>query len=448
MPLTILSDSDIRSLLLSLTRDDISSLQHNLAEALHDYSTGTQETTVGCSANQPHRIAVPAANNQHTLFMPASTSTSRGIKIVTLSRAPKPSLEPSMSKLGLESPRSSSRSSSPAPRSPSTASPRSSLPSISQIPSNASNASANPSLTSSQTTTPRGSLTLLTGKGSPYAFIAAEELTAFRTALAATMLMNRRSHLHSITVFGAGKQAEWHIRLALMLRGNDIHHIDIINRSFSRAKALMTAFYSSPEWESLRNAVPKVSFSIVSSEYGEYQRLLKEHVRKADAIFLCTPSTSPLFPHEYLTSTEGRKKGRFISAIGSYRPHMLELHPEVLRQAVAPEHKHHHHRHADRGGVIVVDSLESSLKEAGEVIQAGITAEHLVEVGELLMVKKAAMKEIELGSGPGEIGLRDWLFKGNVIYKSVGIGLMDICVGEDLVALAMERGFGTAVDGW
>lgn len=127
---------------------------------------------------------------------------------------------------------------------------------------------------------------------------------------------------------------------------------------------------------------------------------------------------------------------------------MVEVHPEIFRQAVAPDHKHHHHKHADKGGVIVVDSLEACLKEAGEVIQAGISAEQLVEVGELLMVKKASMKELEMGTGPGEKGLKDWLMKGNVIYKSVGIGLMDVCVGEDLIALAMEKGVGTSVDGW
>lgn len=127
---------------------------------------------------------------------------------------------------------------------------------------------------------------------------------------------------------------------------------------------------------------------------------------------------------------------------------MVELHPEILRQAVAPEHKHHHHRHADKGGVIVVDSLEASLREAGEIIQAGITADQLVEVGELLMVKKASMKEIETGTGEGEKGLRDWLMKGNVIYKSVGLGIMDICVGEDLVQMAMQRGLGTSVPGF
>ncbi|KAK0513857.1 hypothetical protein JMJ35_003579 [Cladonia borealis] len=424
MPLTILSDADIHSLLLSLTRDDILLLQHNLSEALHDYSTGTQETTVGCSANQPQRIGVPAANNQTTLFMPASTSTSRGIKIVTLATVPVPSREPSISKLSIDSPRSSS----PVSQSPSNTSSRP-LPLTHLLPNH----------------NPRGSLTLLTSTGVPYAFISAEALTAFRTALASTIILSRRTSVHSITVFGAGAQASWHIRLALLLRGSEIHHIDIVNRSFTRAKNLMQEFYTSPSWETLRNSNPKLAFSIVSAEYGEYQRLLKEHVRKADVIFLCTPSTAPLFPAEYLTSASGRQKGRYISAIGSYRPHMVELHPDILRQAVAPEHKHHHHKHADKGGVIVVDSLSACLKEAGEIIQAGVTAEQLVEVGELLMVKKASMREIELGTGEGEKGLKKWLMGGNVIYKSVGLGLMDICVGEDLVALAMERGIGTTV---
>ncbi|KAL9132337.1 MAG: hypothetical protein Q9175_006489 [Cornicularia normoerica] len=440
MPLTVLSNADIHSLLLTLTHDDIAELQHNLAEALHDYSTGTQESTIGCSANQPQRIAVPAANNQTTLFMPASTSTSRGIKIMTLATAPVPS--PSLSRLSIDSPRSGS----PVPRSPSIASSRSSTTLASHTSSISSAPSADPSVASSQTTTPRGSLTLLTSTGIPYAFLDAEELTAFRTALASTIIFNRRSNVHSITVFGAGMQAKWHIRLALMLRGSEIHHVDIINRSFARAKELMQEIYTSPDWEGLRNANSKLAFSIVSSEYIEYHRLLKEHIRKADAIFLCTPSTSPLFPAEHLTSTEGRKKGRYISAIGSYRPHMCEIHPNILSQAVAPDHKRYHHKHADKGGVIVVDSLEACLKEAGEIIQARITAEQLVEIGELLMVKKASMMEIEMGTGEGEKGLRKWLEGGNVIYKSVGIGLMDVCVGEDLVALAMERGVGTRVE--
>ena len=414
MPLTVLTDFDVRSLLLSLNRDDIVNLQHNLAEALHDYSTGTQDTTGCCSANQPQRLSIQGKHGQTTLFMPASTNTTTGMKIVSLV----------------------------APSTPSIASSRSSITtqtSASSVPS------ADPSTTSSRSTTPRGSLTLLDSAGTPLGFINAEELTAFRTALAATLLFSKRSRVHSITVFGAGKQAYWHIRLALLLRGLEIHHINVINRSFTGAQPLMRDIYKSEEWAHLRNANSKLRFSALSGDYVEYNRLLKEHVRDSDVLFMCTPSTSPLFPAEHLTSSEGRKKGRYISLIGSYQPHMVELHPDVLKQAVAQEHKHHHHRHAEKGGVVVVDSLEACMKEAGEVIQAGLRSEDLVEVGELVMVRKAAMKDIEMG-GEGEKGLKKWLEAGNVIYKSVGLGIMDLCVGEDLVILARERGIGITIE--
>lgn len=406
MPLTVLTDSDVRTLLLSLTRADVLDLQHNLAEALHQYSTGTNDNGC-CSAHQPQRISISPQKGQTTLFMPASTSTSTGMKVITLSD-PTPTVA------------SSSASSA--------------LSDDTLTPS--------PSIASSQSTTPRGSLTLLDSTGSPLGLINAEELTAFRTALAASIILYRRSHVQTITVFGAGKQAFWHIRIALLLRGHDIKHVNIINRSFARARTLMQDFYSADhhEWRS------DAKFSILSSEFGEYQRLLKEEVRKADVLLCCTPSASPLFPAEYLTATEGRKKGRYISAIGSYKPHMCELHPDILRQAVATtQHHHHHHKHAATEGVIVVDSLTACMKEAGEIIQAELTPEQLVEVGELLMVRKAALKEIEKG-GDGEKGMKNWIERGNVIYKSVGLGLMDVCVGEDICRLARERGIGTIIE--
>ncbi len=135
---------------------------------------------------------------------------------------------------------------------------------------------------------------------------------------------------------------------------------------------------------------------------------------------------------------------------------MAELDPQVLRHAVAPsssdaveEKPHiHWHKHADRGvGVVVVDGLDACLREAGEVIQAGLRADQLVELGELIMVKRAFHAEVALG-GPGAGGdsMRRWLSEGNVLYKSVGLGLMDVCVGENLVALARRKGIGTQLD--
>lgn len=427
-PLTILSDSNVRALLLSLPKADIEALQENLAEALHGYSTGDTNSSC-CSSYQPPRTIIKR-KGVTTLFMPASTGESLGMKVVALETPEVPEL-----KRGSDS--SSLTSAMTGLSTTSTDTNKSSASSIS-----GTSFQPPPSVASLSSTSPRGTLTILDRSGMPTGLVNAEELTAFRTALAATIILSKRHNVNTITVFGAGKQAYWHIRLALLLRGSDIKHIHIINRTFERAIKLMKQFQVDEGEDKVWHSHAK--FSALSPEFQEYGRLLKEEVRKADILFCCTPSVDPLFPAEFLTSTEGRKKGRFISAIGSYAPHMTELHPDILRQAVEPDHNHHHHKHAVKGGVVIVDSLESSLKEAGEIIQAKLKPEQLVEIGELMMIKKAAMKEIELG-GEGEKGLKDWMMKGNVLYKSVGLGLMDLKVGGDLVSMARERGIGTTI---
>jgi len=47
-----------------------------------------------------------------------------------------------------------------------------------------------------------------------------------------------------------------------------------------------------------------------------------------------------------------------------------------------------------------------------------------------------------------EDALARWLAGGNVIYKSVGLGLMDLTVGMQLVGFAREKGVGSHVDGF
>ena len=123
--------------------------------------------------------------------------------------------------------------------------------------------------------------------------------------------------------------------------------------------------------------------------------------------------------------------------------------------------------------------MEACLREAGEVIQAELRGEEVVELGELVMLKrdaerrrrergevdaygveiasakkgrkgrkgstKGASSEEELADRADE-SLREWLCRGNVVYKSVGIGLMDVVVGGELVELADARGVGVRVD--
>jgi ornithine cyclodeaminase/alanine dehydrogenase-like protein (mu-crystallin family) len=193
----------------------------------------------------------------------------------------------------------------------------------------------------------------------------------------------RRNTVRTITVFGCGQQAFWHIRLALLLRGSTIRQINIINRRFSEnCQLILKRFYNAPRSTKEAEGWIDATFGILTPGYGEFQRLVREQVRAADAIFCCTPATEPLFDPTILTSHEGRRKGRLIVAIGSYTRKMHELPVEILQQATKPHeqgHHHHYHKHALEGGVVIVDTLDGALKEAGEIIAAGLGPTQLVE---------------------------------------------------------------------
>jgi ornithine cyclodeaminase/alanine dehydrogenase-like protein (mu-crystallin family) len=452
MPVTVLSDYDVQRVLHSLTSQDIDDIQQHLADALHQYSTAGEEDGC-CSAYQPQRIHMSRTDGATSLFMPASSSSGMGVKVITLDSVKKPEITPDIKRLSIGSTKSSQTASTSGSKSRPTSMHGS-------IPAPTVSEDSKP-----PTTAPRGSLTLFDTQGNPSALVNAEELTAFRTALTSCMLLKRRHKVHDLTVFGAGKQAYWHIRLALLLRGSEIHHVNVINRSFDRAREMLMKLYNPlPQESDFENPLghkfgSKTKTNIITPSHTEYTRLLKEYVRSAHVIFCTTPSTQPLFPPGYLLNPEGRKKGRYIVLIGSYKPHMIELHPDIIRNAVAPHHEHRHfHKHQHEGGAIIVDSVEACLQEAGELIQANVQPDQVVEIGELVMLRREAEKAAAVAAKKGDTdnkgegiqvsddsGLKEWLCKGNVIAKIVGLGLMDVVVGNEVVRIARERGIGTHI---
>lgn len=479
MPLTVLADEDVNRILHSFTRDDILELQESLGDALHWYSTSSDGADC-CSNFQPERTHLKRKDGSTTLFMPASGLTGQGIKVVNIDAVDGPDASspnlPNLSRLSLDTQAShgSSKSDTTTPQSTRSGSTPTTASSVSSIP-NSSNASVDSVATGRTSVSSekrasdnlirpessiRGSLTLLDNLGRTTGLINAEEVTAFRTALASTMLLKKRQSVHDMTVFGGGKQAYWHIRLALLLRGDEIHHLNIVTRNFDTArKCLMRLYDPLPNDPNYVNPIgPKYNSrtqkTILTPAHTEYQRLLKEYVRASNVIFCTTPSTSPLFPASYLINPEGRKKGRYIACIGSYKPHMVELDPEVLRYAVAPHHEHRHlHKRQKEGGAVIVDTVSGCLREAGEVIQAKLSPDQIVELGELLMLKKEAEKKCQKGEQAeqganlqDDKGLKEWLTRGNVIFKCVGIGLMDVVVGNELVRMARQRNIGTTIE--
>ncbi|KAI0396621.1 putative proline utilization protein PrnX-like protein [Xylariaceae sp. FL0594] len=486
MSLSVLSSEVIRDLLENLSREEAEHFVDTLRSGLHQYSTGTDAVDKSVF-HQPSRSAIHSEfTGATTLFMPAISSLGHSMKVITV---PSPDFDPA-------------------------------LPPIK----------------------PTGSLTLYAPDGSPVGFLHAQTLTAFRTALASSCLLLKRTRVKTLTVFGAGIQAYWHIRLALMLRGDTIETVNIINRQFSNnAREILTRFYQIPREVKEREGWEKAEFSMLTPGYGDYGRLQREHILAADVIYCCTPSTQELFDGEILTSYEGRKKGRLIAAIGSYTKDMRELPRDIMLQATKRHEggRKHFHKHTTEGGVVVVDTLNGALKEAGEVVDAGLEPNQLIELGELVMINKLydesepvsrtsmdmdtlveSVDKVDIGSrttldsgstavgstgsepskspahertgsssaprpsspngGGGSGGflsairpwkhrrtksqqsvsgdkhekeprkhdehLSSWLSTGNVIYKSVGLGLMDLIVGLEVVKLAQRKEKGARVD--
>ncbi|CAI9628319.1 unnamed protein product [Alternaria burnsii] len=359
MTFTVLSDADVQTLLHNISQSDVQELASALNQALIQYSCNDE------LPYQPHRANVTRPNGQVSLFMPATTPSSIGVKIVGVapSQTPPPGEKPK------------------------------------------------PAL--------RSVLTICDELGQAVGVLNAAELTAFRTSLGSMLLYRYRKKTENIIVFGAGKQAEWHIRLAILFKGDDIRKITIVNRSTARAKDLVDSLTQS-----------KVGSHIKMEVFEEKENDLEDLITEADVMFCTTPSTSPLFPASYLLSDSGLSKSRFISAIGSYRLDMQEIDPELLKHISNPSGPFASQVHQ---GSITVDSIKGCMDEAGELVAAGLKPEQMLEVGKMDGLRK-------------DEGVQKWLEEGFVVYKSVGVGIMDIAIGKSLMDLAAEKRVGVHLD--
>ncbi|KAJ5168638.1 NAD(P)-binding protein [Penicillium canariense] len=261
----------------------------------------------------------------------------------------------------------------------------------------------------------QGVINIFSPEGRLQGLLAAAEVTAFRTALASMTLFVRTTTIRkeSVLVFGSGRQAEWHTRLALLLYSDQIKRVTFINRGRQRLEELESSLFSD-----LRQRYPSVKVKSLSREgTPNYDQRLISELHACDVIFSCTPSVAPNFSYSALQSAP---KQRFISLIGSYKPSMHEVDTETLLSG---------------GGKIYVDSKAACLQESGELITAKITEDQLTEMGDLL----------------GELGPSDAIDipEGcNVIYKCVGMGLMDLVVGKKVLEVGSASGLGTHVDGF
>ncbi|KAI5809028.1 hypothetical protein DFH27DRAFT_248829 [Peziza echinospora] len=393
----VLTNSDVTALLASLTPTQVLSCLTTLAETL-------QSTSSGSPVVQPSRQVVTTPSGATTLLMPTFTLDSSSVKIVTLDTRPSPS----------------------------------------------------PSSTASTALT--GSLLIFTPSGTLDAVLNASEVTAFRTALASMIPYVLRflpsllppqdtpdtssntstgtppppPTASEILIFGAGMQAEWALKLLLLLTHHSTHplpqKITLLNRTLPRAHSLAAR---TTQWLKTTFPDPSKHFPSITPDTFSSSNL-PQLIQSSDAIFCCTPSHTPLFPAStLLTPPSSLLKTHFFSAVGSYTPSMQELDPALLLP--------------NKGGItlVIADTVEGVNAEAGEVIRAST----------LLRQSGGELQVHELGTLLGRRGQRKWqeaVRTENVLYKSVGMGIMDLVIGRVLVGLAREEGgkVGVEVEGF
>lgn len=377
----VLDDATVHDILMNQSKADVIAFKDELETSLRNFSVGTE------GEFQPDPSAIVRPDGQKTLFRPFTSPTAVGTKLVV----------------------------DPAPK-----------------PTTASDGS-----TVMQKAPLQGVVVLWDQNGLPSGIMNAEELTGFRTSLSALIPWFWRRNTDNIVVFGAGKQALWHIRLALATRGEDIRSVTIVNRSLERGQALLKTLQEENDsrW---KTAAEIALFDL--SPTADYDQRLKTLLSNADAIFCTVPSTKPLFPTSAVVG-DGRKKGDpFISAIGSWTPDMTELEPELLRDALKARPGFHPSGDVD-GGVIIADDCKEAMIKAGEIVNSGLVREQLLELGQIIQWRQdpSALKPSQ------KEGFTKWLEEGFVILKAVGVSVTDLACGDKILQLAKERQFGTII---
>ncbi|KAG0681039.1 hypothetical protein C6P40_002827 [Pichia californica] len=245
--------------------------------------------------------------------------------------------------------------------------------------------------------------------GYPIGIINSTTLTAFRTALCNTLPLMKFYPIEEnynndkIITFGVGDQAKWHIWLALKLYPKRFSKVLIVNRTILKAENLCKEF---------RKDFPNIEFNSLSLKDTNS---LKNEIKDTSVIFSCVPTTEPTVTKKLIDNCNNRC---FISAIGSYKPHMIEIEGKLLKENIIKNN-----------GKIIVDSIDHCLHEAGELIINNINKEHLIDVATLYTSSNSKFLENSKFA----------------VSKLVGLCIMDVWVGTKCLEEAKKQGLGIEI---
>ncbi|KAL2690095.1 hypothetical protein Neosp_004163 [[Neocosmospora] mangrovei] len=211
--------------------------------------------------------------------------------------------------------------------------------------------------------------------------------------------------------------------------GDEIKNITIVNRSAARAQALVEQVTEENQkcWKSSAN------LNVLDPSQSDYEQRLDALLSTADTVFCTVGSTTPLFSLKSILGEGSRSRLPFVGAIGSWQPDMIELDPEMLQHAATRDDAYNPR---GAGGSILVDDLEECLVKSGEVIQSKLKAEQMMQVGEILSLKR---------ENKSTDSLESWLGEGFVVYKGIGVSVTDLAAGNAILELAKTRNVGVSI---
>ena len=188
-------------------------------------------------------------------------------------------------------------------------------------------------------------------------------------------------------VFGSGWQAEGHIEAIAAVR--PLRRIKVCARNAERLAAFCAKMSE------------RLGIEVVAASP-------EETVRGSDIVSTITTAASPLFEASWLSP------GTHINGAGSNSLIRREIGEDVLK-VCRP---------------IVVDSVETALKEAGDLLP-------LLEKGRLSERQLVELGDVIIGQHPGRSSPEQI-----TLFESQGMAIQDISVAVRLEALAREQGLG------
>ena len=231
--------------------------------------------------------------------------------------------------------------------------------------------------------------------GKPLAILDGQTVTAYRTGAVGGVAIRHlsRKDCHTVGIVGAGVQG-FHLAL-YACAAREIHTVYVFNHS----NRDLTDYLAR-----LEKAIDNPAVKVVQCNTVE------ELVENSEIICTATPSEKAVLPNE-----KALLEGKCIIAIGSYTPVMREI-PDAVFELVDA----------------VYVELEYACEESGDLSQP---------LADGILTKDKVRYMHELIDSGKEVDSRKTTY-----FKSVGMGLFDVCVAQKLMDDATQKGIGQQVE--